>query len=166
MVYEELRNEVLFWKLIDEWEGFATWREEKHLQCVLATESSSYRWGAFLLQPQKHQEFGDYWNSGDFRPIHVKEARAVVNALSALKQDLTDHRIDVFCDNLAVVKAWSNQGARDPALNAVFKDLFVLNFESYISLNIKYICTEGNPADGESRRLSAIDATLVKEKWA
>ena len=76
--------------------------------------------GGFLLQPQEHQEFGDYWNSGVSCPIHVKEARSVVNALSALKHDTTDHRVDIFCDYLAVVKVWSNQGARDPVLNAVF----------------------------------------------
>ena len=102
VVYEELRNELLFWKFIDEWKGFSTWREEKHFQCVLATDSSSYKWGAFLLHPHGQQEFGDYWKSRDSRPIHIKEAQAVVNSLFALKETISDHRVDVFCDNLAV----------------------------------------------------------------
>ena len=59
VVYEELRNELLFWKFIESWEGFATWRDEKHLQCALATDSSTYRWGAYLMQPQKTLEFGE-----------------------------------------------------------------------------------------------------------
>ena len=159
----------MFLKFIDKWKNFATWREEKHLQCILATESSSYKWGGggggFLLQPQEHQEFGDYWNSGVSCPIHVKEARSVVNASSALKQDTTDHRVDVFCDYLAVVKAWSNQGAKDPALNAVLKGLFDFTFDRNVNLHIQYIRTGINLADEESRRMSAKAETLKKEKW-
>lgn len=85
--------------------------------------------GSFLLQLHEHQEFGDYWNSWDSRPIQVKEAQAVVNVLPALKNTISHYRVDVFCDNIADVKAWSNQGARDPALNTVLKELFVLTFE-------------------------------------
>lgn len=166
VMYKELREELLFWKFIDNWRGFSTWREERHLQCVLATDSSAYKWGAFLLQPSKQQEFGDFWNSKDSRPIHVKEAQAVFNALSALKDTISDHRVDVFCDNMAVVKAWSNQGARDPSLNSVLKDLFVLTFDRNLSLHMQYVQSESNPADKESRRLSGKDATLMKEKWA
>ena len=121
--------------------------------------------GTFLLHPHGQQEFGDYWKSRDSRPIHIKEAQAVVNSLSALKETISDHRVGVFCDNLAVVKAWSSQGARDPALNAVLKDLFILTFDRNVNLHMQYIQSGSNPADKESRRLSGKDATLVKEKW-
>lgn len=30
-LYDDLKNELLFWRFIDNWEGFATWRTEKHL---------------------------------------------------------------------------------------------------------------------------------------
>ena len=47
VMYKELREELLFWKFLDNWRGFSTWREERHLQCVLATDSSAYKWGCF-----------------------------------------------------------------------------------------------------------------------
>ena len=57
------------------------------------------------MQPDETLEFRDYWDdkSSESFPIHVKEAKAVVNALSAIQESVTDHRVDIFCDNLAVV---------------------------------------------------------------
>ena len=69
--------------------------EERHLQCVLATDSSACKWGAFHLQPSA-TEFGDFRNTKDSHPIHVKKAKAIDNALSALKDTISDHRLDVF----------------------------------------------------------------------
>ena len=48
------------------------------------------------MQPSEQQEFGDFWNSKDSHPIHVKEAQAVVYALSAPKDTISDHRVDAF----------------------------------------------------------------------
>ncbi|XP_069101991.1 uncharacterized protein [Argopecten irradians] len=45
---EYLRQELLHWKFLDNWEGCMTWRSERHLQLVLATDASLYKWGAFL----------------------------------------------------------------------------------------------------------------------
>ncbi|KAJ8300402.1 LOW QUALITY PROTEIN: hypothetical protein KUTeg_021921 [Tegillarca granosa] len=45
----KLRQEIEFWKFLDTWEGFIPWKSEKHLQLNLATDSSGYKWGAYLL---------------------------------------------------------------------------------------------------------------------
>lgn len=48
-IYKELREELEFWNFLDSWQGVASWRKEQHLQVVLATDFSLYRWGACMI---------------------------------------------------------------------------------------------------------------------
>jgi hypothetical protein len=73
-IYEELRQEIEYWKFLDEWTGVVSWRKEKHFQIVLATDSSNFKWEAFMVNQGRIEEFGDFWDNNDTRPIHVKEA--------------------------------------------------------------------------------------------
>ena len=43
-----LREEILFWRFLDTWEGFMPWRSQKHLQINIASDSSLYKWGALI----------------------------------------------------------------------------------------------------------------------
>ncbi|VDH90424.1 Hypothetical predicted protein [Mytilus galloprovincialis] len=108
----ELRAEISMWRFLDNWTGCAPWRDEKHLQVVLASDATPYKWGSFLVHQGKTKEFGDFWIQGQNseEAIHVKEAFALLNTLKSVQSQLMDHRVDAFCDNMAVVKAWENQG--------------------------------------------------------
>ena len=64
-----------------------TWRCEKHKQIVLATDASLFKYGAFVLSGDlSNLQFGDYWEENDDRPIHLKEADALIKVFSILKR--------------------------------------------------------------------------------
>ena len=163
----DLRTELEFWRFLDTWQGHAQWRAERHRQIVLATDSSGYKYGAKILSgDHTGEEIGDFWQSGDSRPIHVKEADAVLQCLTAIENEVQDARIDLFCDNTAVVYAWQNQGCRDPMLNNVLKKIFQLVCDKIMHLLLKYIHTSNNPADAPSRSISFTDCMLQENIWA
>ncbi|CAC5388722.1 unnamed protein product [Mytilus coruscus] len=163
-VPREFREELKYWRFLDDWEGFS-WRSETHFQIILPTDSSLYRWGAFLLCGDSKSEFGDYWNSQDNSPIHVKEANALLLSLLSVKDKIVNARVDAFCDNLAVVKAWNNEGGRDPSLNSILKQIFKLSKSVNLDLRLMYVRSAENPAVRESRKLRYIDAQLAPVKW-
>lgn len=102
-----LLEEVKYWRFVDGWKGCAPWRPERHLQVSISTDASLYRYGVAIMSGKdKGEAFGDFWAKGDIRPIHQKEATAVLKALQSLKLDVQDHRVDLFVDNMAVVCAW------------------------------------------------------------
>ncbi len=72
-----LRQELEHWRFLDSWDGHMPWRQERHLQVVLATDSSLFKWGGVLTLPASQRTLGDFWPSGDSRPIHVKETDAL-----------------------------------------------------------------------------------------
>ncbi|CAG2255726.1 unnamed protein product [Mytilus edulis] len=76
-----LKTEISHWAFLDKWEGFVPWRKERHLQIKLATDASLYKWGAVV---EEQEVLGDFFVSGDDRPIHVKEAEAVEKTLVSL----------------------------------------------------------------------------------
>ena len=53
-----LKEEISHWKFLDNWEGFVPWREERHIQFNLATDASSFRWGAIT---EDNHVLGDYF---------------------------------------------------------------------------------------------------------
>ncbi|CAC5370303.1 unnamed protein product [Mytilus coruscus] len=164
VLIREFREELKYWRFLDDWEGFSL-RSETHFQIILATDSSLYRWGAFLLCGDSKSEFGDYWNSQDNSPIHVKEANVLLLSLLSVKDKIVNARVDSFCDNLAVVKAWNNEGGRDPSLNSILKQIFELSKSVNLHLRLMYVRSAENPADRESRKLRYIDAQLAPVKW-
>ncbi|CAG2246538.1 unnamed protein product [Mytilus edulis] len=164
-IYKELKEELEYWRFLDNWKGTASWRLETHLQLILATDSSLFKWGAFMICKEVTVEFGDFWNKNDSSPIHVKEANALLHSLCSVKERIIDSRVDAFCDNLAVVNAWSNQGGRDPSLNGVLRKIFTLSKTVNMDLRLVYVSSSRNPADRESRKLRLSDAMLSPMKW-
>ncbi|VDI23480.1 Hypothetical predicted protein [Mytilus galloprovincialis] len=164
-IYKELKEELEYWRFLDNWKGTASWRLETHLQLILATDSSLFKWGAFMICKEVTVEFGDFWNKNDSSPIHVKEANALLHSLCSVKERIVDSRVDAFCDNLAVVNAWSNQGGRDPSLNGVLRKIFTLSKTVNMDLRLVYVSSSRNPADRESRKLRLSDAMLSPMKW-
>jgi hypothetical protein len=142
-----------------------TWREERHLQLVLATDASNYKWGAALELDGESLEMGDFWDAKDERPIHVKEADALVRTLQAIQDKMRNRRVDAYVDNMAVVSVWERQGRRDPVLNRVVKELYQVTYVNNIDLKLVYVPSAANPADAPSRSLSCLDSMLVGAKW-
>lgn len=110
----ELRQELKHWRFLDEWLGYAPWRQEKHLQLSLVTDVSSFRYGISLMSgKEKGLSFGDFWANTDDRLIYLKEASAVIIALQPLEAKIKDRRLDVYVDNTAVLYACENQRSKD-----------------------------------------------------
>jgi hypothetical protein len=105
------------------------------------------------------------WQAGDNRPIHLKEAEALLKTLSAVPQLIKDKRVDARVDNMAVYHGWERVKARDPALNHILKQIAHHMNALNCDLRLCYIPSKDNPADAPSRRISLQDATLSGRLW-
>ena len=108
----------------------------------------------------------DYWNEGDERAIHLKEAQALCLALRAIVHKIANARVNAYVDNMAVVEAWNAQGCRALDLNAILQDIFVTVLQHNCSLVLKYVPSGCSEADIHSRTISISDAMLSKLVWA
>lgn len=161
-----LRHEIEHWRFLDNWVGCVKWRKEYHHQLLLATDASLFRYGVAVLSgSMKGEKFGDYWLEGDSRPIHLKEAEAVVKAVESLEFTLKDCRLDVLTDNTSVLYAWENQGGRDSSLNSIMKRLFQFVFERNIHLSMQYVPSADNEADSPSRDIDMSDSMISAKSW-
>ena len=165
-VSDELKNEILYWRFLDKWDGYVSWRNESHKQILLASDASLFKYGAAILSGDKDgMLFGDFWDENDSRPIHLKEAEAVLKVLQSLGDSLKNHRVDLYSDNKAVICSWENQGGKDGALNAVIKTIFDYVLLLNINLNLHYVPSNLNKADEPSRSLNMTDSMLSKTAW-
>jgi hypothetical protein len=81
-----LREELEHWRFLDNLNGFSSWRKERHLQLVLASDASHYKWEASVtVEKGKSVNMGDFWEAGDERAIHVKEGDALLRVLKAVE---------------------------------------------------------------------------------
>lgn len=149
-----LRDEITHWAFVDSWEGFVPWRDDRQ-----------FKWGASMLQAPGARDMGDFWVAGDIRPIHVKEAHALLNTIKAVHEQVKNHRLDAYVDNMAVVHAWENRKGRGHDFAGVLKQLFELVQSLNIDLKLYYIATEANPADAPSRSISLRDCKLGPHAW-
>jgi len=119
-----LREEIEHWRFIDTWVGCCPWRGEKHLQLLtVATDASTYKWGAVvgIGTESSPVQLADFWEQGDSRPIHLKEADALYATLRAVRDNIRGHRVDAFVDNTAVVSAWERRGCKNTDLAGIVK---------------------------------------------
>ena len=161
-----LKTEIEHWRFVDNWEGCVPWRPECHKQMVIATDAFSFKYGSVVLSGKlRGLKFSDFWSNNDTRPIHLKEADAVLQALQSLGSDIFDHRVDLFTDNMALLCSWENQGGKDVHLNALIKHIFEWIYTHNIDLKMCYIPSASNEADLPSRSLSFSDSMLSCHAW-
>ena len=97
---------------LEEWDDPLPWREKRHGQIELATDASRTGWVGVISTPVK-QEISDYWSKDEMMfDITTWEAFAVDKVLRAFKDLVKDCSVDVMIDNLAVMRAWNNQGIK------------------------------------------------------
>lgn len=157
----DLKQEIEHWRFLDGEVQWFSWRQERHVQVSLASDASGYAWGAKIGSEAIH----DMWKTGDSRPIHLKETEALLKCLQSVEDKVKDKRIDAMVDNMALVKAWENEGSKDPEMVKLLKDLFILTRSLNCDLKLSYIASGLNPADEPSRRLGSGDAKLSQELW-
>ena len=56
------REEVTYWRFLDDWQQSLPWKEEKHYRISLSTDASNYGWGCVIHQLSGDLKMGDYWN--------------------------------------------------------------------------------------------------------
>ena len=77
-----LREELTHWRVLDSWQKFLPWREEKHLGLTLSTDASGYGWGCVVHLPSGDQTINDYCDE-QHRDLNfsTKEMFALINAI-------------------------------------------------------------------------------------
>ncbi|KAK6166999.1 hypothetical protein SNE40_022182 [Patella caerulea] len=160
-ISQELRNELEFWRFLDNWNGSHPWKPEYHCTLNLSSDSSDYGWGAKFTFKGGSSVIHDYWDASILdAPIAVKEAKALYLAVKGLKDKVKNCRLDVCVDNKVLIYCWNNQMCRSPILTNVLKDLFFLTLEYNIYINLIYVLSACNEADAPSRTLSKSDACI------
>ena len=162
----DLRREVEYWRFLDDWSGCLPWKKESHVTVTIATDASGSGYGVVVLDKgETVSSFRDYWTAERGEFIHIREALAVLRALESLAPRLHNTRTDFLVDNLNVVYAWNNGGAKNSALTSVIKDIFEVTLRDNIDLRMEFVSSCMNPADMPSRELSSQDSMLDSVKW-
>ena len=111
------RDELEFWRFLDEWDRHIPWKDEKHRVLSASTDASLSRWpGVIHCQPDD-VVFGDFWGS-DLAEVNisVKKMWAIAKVLVSLPSDIRDCRVDVQVDNQAVIHTWRGRGRQSREL--------------------------------------------------
>lgn len=161
-----LREEIMHWRFLDDWDGASYWRSESHFNIHIATDASLFRWAGIILSGEKKgQQISDYFQVADERPIHLKETEAVINVLQTLGPSLQNNRVLIKTDSKALQGAWNSQGSRNHLFNDLMKRLFQQTLRYNLLLKLDYVNTKENPADAPSRYMAQSDVMLSSEVW-
>ncbi|KXJ18019.1 Protein LIGHT-DEPENDENT SHORT HYPOCOTYLS 6 [Exaiptasia diaphana] len=154
----DLKDELLHWRFLDTWEDCWCWRPEQHVSVSLYSDASLRAWGATLQHGGNTFQSSDYWQADAGGDINVLEARALLNAFEAFRNQIANSRVDVHLDSLVLKHALDNDGGKSSAVNTVIKEILRHSRDNKFS--------KENPAEQPSRRYSDADCTLSPQAWA
>ena len=163
-----LREEILYWRFLDQWNGHMTWHEERHITVSVASDASGSGWGGTLLGNNGcvMKEIRDSWREPTLpQPIHVKETIALSHTLLALAEEVRNHRVDVFVVSRLLLDCWERQYTRSPEMLDALKQLFWVTVRLNVALSLEYVPTGWNPAGSPSRRVSDQDCSIAPHVW-
>ena len=149
----------------DSWKDCVPWRDEKHLCFSVSSDASGHGWGGVLHLSSGDRVLGDYWQESQ-RSLNIstKDMIALANTLEALPQDISNCRVDASVDRCQLIGAWEGEGSKkSPELTMATKHLFSVLTARNIQLNLTYVPSGNNEADGPSRRVSRSDSRLSKK---
>jgi len=166
-VSSTLKQELLHWRFLDDWNGYLPWKDEKHVSITLFCDASDVGWGRVLKVPEKEEKtLHGYWDDDTRQlPIAVREARALLHTLESVGEIIANSRVDCFIENTVVVSCWERQLSQMPALSSVMKDIFSLTLKFNLALKTFFVPSRENPADFPSRSLSDADCKLSPLAW-
>ena len=125
LLSSSLREEILFWRFLDDWDSFIPWRQESHFAISLSTDASLFRWAAVIHLRSSDLSIGDYLEDEmKNKHIDVKEMYAVAKALESLPLDVKHCRVDIQVDSQVVIHAWCGRGSRSRDLTELAKRIF------------------------------------------
>ena len=153
-----LKKEIEHWLFLESWDGFLSWRSEKHTHVKLFCDSSHVAWGGALSPNAIEVNVYDYWDASAIQAhIATKETLAVNNVLESFA--------DSFVDSMVLVLSWTRQGSRSHSLSDALKKLFSTMTKLNIDLHLTFVPSFQNQADPPSRRLTMQDAKLCPSLW-
>lgn len=158
-----LREEIEFWKFLDNWNGFVFWRSERYLQISLVMDLLGYKWGVLVFSQK--ELFGDFWGIDDKRFIYFKEGDVLLNVLLFLGKQVENYRVDVYVDNKVLVYVWENQGGKDVRFNNIMKSIFVFIEKNNVDLKLYFILLGDNVVDWFFRFFLFQDCQLFEKLW-
>jgi hypothetical protein len=132
----------------------------------LYTDASGFRFGGCVKLENGSTVLGDYWENDDCRPIHEKEADAVLKSLQSLSGVLQDSRVELLSDSMAVVGSCENQGGKSRPRNCIMKEKIGFTLQHNIDLHLTYVASALDLADAPSRALSSADTMLSEKSWS
>ena len=121
----KLREEMEFWRLLDEWDRHIPWKDEKLWVLSASTDASLSPWAGVIHCQPDDVVLRDFWGS-DLAEINinVKEMWAIAKVLESLPPDIRDCRVDVQVDNHAVIHTWMGRRGRSRELTKVAQHFF------------------------------------------
>ena len=58
-----LKEEILFWRFLDDWTGHVPWQLEKHVAIEISTDASQSRWAGVIHRQPTDLVLGDFWEA-------------------------------------------------------------------------------------------------------
>ncbi|KAI8480228.1 hypothetical protein Bbelb_420270 [Branchiostoma belcheri] len=159
-----VREEIQYWRFLDQWEGHVPWRTEKHESIELYSDASGFRWGGSVATEEGRVQFGDYWTGQEQEDIiAVKEAEALRQILLSTEERVRNKRVDALVDNTNVISAWSNQGGKSLQLSRAVRRLWETVVSLNVDLKLVFTPSRDNEADAPSRLIRASDVMLHRK---
>ena len=142
------------------------WKQERHLFLELFSNSSTFKWGGVIyFRADKHEIYG-FWSDEECKmPIMVLKAKALLNVLQSIKENIQGQRVVAGVDSMALLNSWKSEVSRSRELNGFLKELFQFVLEHDLVLNLVYVGSRDNVADAPSRVLNKSDASLTRCAW-
>ena len=170
-MWQGLEEELKYWRFLDSWNGYLSWKEEKHFVVQIVLDASNFGWerGGILHFPDGPKKTRDYWFADEEFPVQdtaIKEARALFKSLLIFADEIYSGRVKAAVDNTNLINLWENGGRRSLALSEDMKDLFFLTLKLNISLSLSFVPSESNLADEPSRIYSDSDCSLSPCIWS
>ena len=135
-----LREELEFWRFLDERGKHIPWKDEKNWVLSVSTDASLSRWAGVIHCQPNDVVLGDFWESDLAEvSINVKEMWAIAKVLESLPPDIRDCRVDVQVDSQAAIHTWMGRGGRSRELAKVARHIFQLVTQRNILLELSYV---------------------------
>ena len=106
---------------------------------------------------QLRNQRGQFSQEEQAAPIHILEYRAVLNALTALKPQIRDTCVRLWCDNQVVCSGLLKEYSAKQDIHTLIKQIFNLLREANASIIPQWISTHKNVAADELSRTNVGD---------